>query len=324
MSFLPQLAEGRCYDSRGFVVPCEQREAIEAALTPEGQTAQATSLLAAAAGAPGDVVTALAHGETVPGWEPETVRALAEQLPAIALPPPPVLAPALSPSGAAPVPAAVSSPTPVPPTVELEEGKEAGAMLDFGDLIGGVTESIEKVAKTAGAVAPALEAFGVIPGGGAPVPVPTQPGGLTAASMPAGATPVGGGLVQLPSGQLVTAAVAAKLAAQGLGASMPEVSQVEWSLDNPIPGFDVLRAESECAGFKSPTAGIRHARPVRFIRASNPISQREEVWEHRGRPIVYTGDVQAMRRVIRAGRKLAKAIPGYSLCPTGSRRRGRR
>jgi len=52
-------------------------------------------------------------------------------------------------------------------------------------------------------------------------------------------------------------------------------------------------------GVPSPTA----ARPIREINAVNPVTGRIEFWRHMGRPLLFAGDLQAVKRVKRVAAK---------------------
>ena len=49
--------------------------------------------------------------------------------------------------------------------------------------------------------------------------------------------------------------------------------------------------------------------PVRELEATNPITGRKDVWTHRGRPILYSGDVSAMRKLKRHSRRIERLFP---------------
>jgi hypothetical protein len=53
----------------------------------------------------------------------------------------------------------------------------------------------------------------------------------------------------------------------------------------------------------------RAARAVPQIEAQNPVTGRTHVWKHMGRPILYTGDLAACKRVSRISARVARARP---------------
>ncbi len=57
------------------------------------------------------------------------------------------------------------------------------------------------------------------------------------------------------------------------------------------------------------TYGQARARPVSEITAVNPVTGKLAVWKYMGRPILYSGDLAACRRVGRVSRRVARARP---------------
>lgn len=55
--------------------------------------------------------------------------------------------------------------------------------------------------------------------------------------------------------------------------------------------------------------GDARVTPVREIQATNPKTGKIEVWKHMGRPLLYTGDLAACRRVSKISRRVARRRP---------------
>lgn len=95
------------------------------------------------------------------------------------------------------------------------------------------------------------------------------------------------------------------LQAVGLGAQQP-TGVLTGAAGLPLPGqAGMALAPGGLFGVPSAVS----ARPISQIEAVNPMTGKTHVWKHMGRPVLYTGDLAACRRVNRVAKRVSKAIP---------------
>jgi hypothetical protein len=108
----------------------------------------------------------------------------------------------------------------------------------------------------------------------------------------------------------------------GLGPATQPGGVVTGAGGLPLPGQAPM-ALAPGGLFGAPSAVA--ARAIPQIEAVNPVTGKTHVWKHMGRPVLYTGDLAACRRVNRVAKRVAKAMPKRRLPkPSGapsSRRR---
>ncbi len=168
-----------------------------------------------------------------------------------------------------------------------------GIFEGFGDFLGGIAESPigQGIGQALGdVIRRKLGGGGGAGQGGPPVFIPV---GIPAPRPP---TRAGGAPISFPTtgGAILPTSFPVQPVAGGGSVMVP--APIPFFPDEPCPNF-----------FRMPTAAGR-ARPVRFITAMNPTTGETTTWENVGRPILFTRDIQTVRRVKKIASGLQRQV----------------